>query len=253
MPKEALGFSEDSASDSTIAPTSSNVQQTLVPATGAPTLLSLPRELRDMIYSHLFKAEYKQSTRSSRDRMKPHDLTHTRAETKMSDRLAILQTSRQLWEEGARILYGEHVFRFYVISAACDDTLLTQRTVDLMQEVEIFLGPSKTPASVRILHLFATSQTPRKSCIIKIQYRSAEFMNENVIEALKQLTGFNVLMIEIVAPVVKHSRLSGAPVPWVSGLLAYVQVKLTLALGPSSYTNGEGYRRLVFKPQAYKI
>ena len=210
-----------------------------------------------MIYSHLFKAVYQQSPRISHRGMKPLDNTYTesyrRPETKPSDRLAILQTSRQLWEEGARILYPEHLFRFHIISAAFNDTLLTQRTANMMQEIEIFLGPSKAPASVRTLRLFATSQIPRKSCVIKIQFHNAPLMNDNVIEALKQLTGFKILIFEIVAPTVKHSRLTGAPIPWVSGLLAYVQVKLTSALGPSFYTNGDGYRRLVFQPRDYKI
>lgn len=240
-----LGSTEDSASEVLTVPVVLSAQQIPLPAT---SFFNLPRELRDLIYSHLFEAVYTQSGRNLHLSIPPLDSGRNTAKAETSDRLAIMQASRRLWEEGSTILYGQHLFRFHVGSTSSNATFLTQRTANLMQDIEITLGPSKAPGSVRILQLFGTSQIPRKSCFIKLQFRKPELIDDNSIEALRQLTGFKVLTLEVDSPVVIRCRQSGAPIPWVSGLLAYLQVKVTPALGPSTFANGDGYRRLVFKP-----
>lgn len=222
------------------------------PATGATTFLSLPRELRDLIYFYLFEAVYTRCRKGVNLAVTPLDAIFNRAEATISDRLALMQASRGLWEEGSRILYGEHLFRFHVGSTAFDSPFLTQRAVNLMQDIEISLGSNKSPDSIRILQLFGTSQTPRKSCVIKLQFRELELMHDTTIEALRKLTGFQILTFEVDAPVFARCRQPGATIPWVSGLLAYMKDNLTLELGPSVYTNVDGHRRLVFKPQEHQ-
>lgn len=222
------------------------------PATGATTFLSLPRELRDLIYSYLFEAVYTQSRRNVDLKSKALGGARKKVEADRWGRLAILQASRRVWEEGSRILYGKHLFRFDIGNTTFTKaTFLTRRVANLMQDIEISLGRCKTPDSVQILRLFGSSQIPRKSCFIKLQSRQPKPMHSNTIEALKQLTGFKVLTFEVHAPGVVHYWHSD-PIPWVSGILAFMQVKLTQALGPGTYANGDGCRRLVFKPQDHR-
>ena len=173
------------------------------------------------------------------------------AEAEISDRLAIMQASRRLWDEGSTVLYGQHVFCFHVGSMPFNDTFLTHRTANLMQDIEIHLSPIKYSDSVRILQLFGDPQIPRNSCLIKLKFRRIELLGVNVIEALEQLTGFELLAFEMEAPAVVHWMTSGTLVPWISGLLAHMKIELKSALGPSDYENSDCYRRLIFKPQSH--
>ena len=225
-------------------------QQAPAPARRATSFFSLPRELRDQIYRYLFAAVYTQA--------KTWEYVHKTtvygrdaAEARISDRLAIIRTSRGLWEEGSIILYRKHLFRFLVGFTSFNATFLTQRMANLMQDIEISLGSSKASDPIRILQLFCTSQIPRNSCLIKLQSYKANIIEDHVIQALGQLTAFKVLIFEVDVPVVIRYRQSGAPIPWVSYLLANIKDILTLALGPSIFTNCDGCRRLVFKPQDY--
>ena len=173
------------------------------------------------------------------------------SEAELSDRLAIMQASRRLWDEGSTVLYGQHVFCFHVGSMPFDDTFLTQRTANLMQDIEINLSPIKYSDSIRILHLFGDPQIPRNSCLIKLKFRRIDLIGVNVIEALRQLTGFELLAFEMEAPAVVHWMASGTLIPWMSGLLSHMQNEMTSALGPSTYENSDCYRRLIFKPQSH--
>ena len=248
------------------------------PALGPTTFFCLPRELRDLVYSHLFEAVYKQSRNILHLEIlvpgKSHDPPeggvragarimnfsgdeiipgHARKGpgARISDRLAIMQASRRLWEEGSVVFYGDHLFRFHVGSATLNATFLTQRTVKLMQDIEISLGASKGQDSIRILQLFGTSQVSRHSCLVKLKFREIEFMYDDVIEALRQFTGFKTLTFEVDAPDVVLSRQPGAPIPWISVILAYIKLHLTAALGAGTFANDDGYRRLIFKPQVH--
>ena len=175
--------------------------------------------------------------------------SHSKAE--ISDRLAIMQASRRLWEECSTVLYGQHVFCFHVGSLPFSDTFLTRRTANLMQHIEINLSPIKYSDSVRILQLFGDPQITRNSCLIKLKFRRTNLIGANVIEALRQLTGFELLAFEREAPAVVHWMTSGTLIPWVSGLLAHMENEMTSALGPSTYENSDCYRRLIFKPQPH--
>ena len=183
--------------------------------------------------------------------MAESDCAGSHSEAEISDRLAIMQASRRLWDEGSTMLYGQHVFCFHVGSMPFNDTLLTQRTANLMQDIEINLSPIKYSDSIRILQLFGDPQIQRNSCLIKLNFRKIELIGVNVIEALRQLTSFDLLAFEMEAPAVVHWMTSGTVIPWISGLLAHMEIKMKSALGPSTYENGDCYRRLIFKPQSH--
>ena len=174
------------------------------------------------------------------------------SEAKISDRLAIMQVSRRLWDECSTVLYGQHVFCFHVGSIPFNGTFLTQRTAKFMQDIEINLSPIKYSNSIRILQFFGDPQIPRNSCLIKLKFRRIELIGVNVIEALRQLTGFEVLGFEMDAPAIVRWRTSGTLIPWVSGLLAHMGIELKSALGPSTYENSDCYRRLIFKPRCQR-
>ena len=201
-----------------------------------------------MVYSRLFAAVYTQIRVDAHLRnlllSQPDG-----GQTDPSYRLRVLQTSQQLREEGSRVLYGENLFRFHLGSANFNTTFMAQRTIDLMQNIEISLWPSKPRESIRILQFFSGPQISRKSCVIKLKFREVQLMKMVIIRALKRLTGFNVLTFEVEAPNLIRHRLSGAPTPRVSCLLAHMKDQLTQTLGPSTFINSDDYRRLVFHPQ----
>lgn len=119
-----------------------------VPALEAVTFFNLPRELRDLIYVHLFKAAYTQIRVDARLRNLRLD------QTEPYNRLAVMQASRNLWKEGSKILYGENLFRFHIGSTIYNTMLLlTRRTADLMQDIDISLYPTQTLQSVNLAAL----------------------------------------------------------------------------------------------------
>lgn len=241
-----------SAPDLMIVPTSSTIEAT--------NFFSLPRELRDLIYHYLFKNVYTQirvneclrNLRLDRpDGGKPPPARQLKA----------MQASRRLWEEGSRILYRENQFHFHIGSNKFNTTLLERRITDLMQDIEIKLHPSEpaeAPEALRVLQLFGIPQILRRSCLIKLQFRKIEFMSKGVVDAVKQMTCFKVLIFEIDVPaVVMCQDLDDSPgcrsrIPWVSGLLAFIQTQLTPAMGPGTFANECCFRRLIFKPQDQK-
>ena len=245
MSLPAFGLAEDSASESMDIPAVQAVARTRVPST---SFFSLPRELRDVIYAYLFEAIYTQYKGNAHLTIEESTGAGNHSEAEISDRLAIMQVSRRLWDEGSTVLYGQHVFCFHVGSIPFNGTVLTQRTADLMQDIEINLSPSKCPDSVRILQLFGDSQIPRNSCLVKLKFPKLELIGVDMIEALKRLTSFELLGFEVDTPARLRWMRSGPPIPWVSGLLANIKPEMETALGPSTYANADCYRRLIFKP-----
>ena len=246
MSSLAFGSAEDSTSEPMDIPAVQARART-------PTsFFSLPRELRDNIYKNLFEAVYIQLVGNAHLTMAESGCVGSHSEAEISDRLAIMQVSRRLWNECSTVLYGQHVFCFHVGSIPFYDSFLTQRTATLMQNIEINLSPSKYSDSIRILQLFGDPQIIRNSCLVKLKFRRIELIGVNVIEALRQLTGFEVLGFEMDAPAIVRWRTSGSPIPWVSGLLAHMQIELKSALGPSTYENSDCYRHLIFKPRCHR-
>ena len=223
----------------------------------AVNFFSLPLEVRNMIYCQLFQGVYSQIRADAKLCNLLHHRPYARKPCEPSQRLSLLQASHNVWEEGSRIFYGMSLFRFHVGSENFNDTPLTRRTANLMQDVEISLYSSKYRDGSRVLRLFGYSRKVRKSCIIKLQFRRFEDINENYIEALRRMTGFKVLIFETEAPVPLFGRHdwrpgAGHPLPWISELLRHLRDTLAPALGPSTYTNDPQYRRLTFKPCEYE-
>ena len=206
-------------------------------ATGATTFLSLPRELRDLVYSSLFNAVYTQIRVDVQFRLKP------------SDRLGVLQTSRQLREEGSIVLYGENLFCFQPGSTSFDPAFLVQRTTDLMQDIEIVLCRRNLRESIQILEFFGGFQISRKSWVIKLDFDLAELIHPDMLRTLERLTGFNVLSFEVDESFVDPYPQSKFLIRLHSCLLRWVQGQLTQALGPGTFINKDYSRRLIFHPQ----
>ena len=248
-PTDAPGIPEDSALGMATIAAAPVAKE--APATEATTFFSLPRELRDLIYSYYFAAVYTQSRADTHYPDLLHDRFGSRAEAQTPNRLAVLQASRGLYEEGRRILYGENLFRLHAGSTAFTTASLTRISADLMQNIEISLYPDEALNSILVLQLFGTSQILRKSCIIRLRFREAKLMTDDLIEALKRLTGFKILAFEVDPPGIGCCRKYSFPMPWVSVSLACLKDKLRPALGPSTFENGLRFRRLIFDPQSH--
>lgn len=210
---------------------------------------SLPRELRDMIYSHLFHAVNKSSGEIVPFRMRPSNCVSDRGEFELSDRLAILQASRRLWDESSKIFYGKHLFRFHLGCRSTNATFLTQRTVYLMQDIGISVCAGKANASLRIIQVLGASQKLRNSCSIKLRFRSSQWISDDMAYALKKLHRFNLLTIDVDESVARKwpqpNRRSG----WEKHVLHHMQAILETRLGPSIILGGDVHPHLIFNPQ----
>ena len=85
--------------------------------------------------------------------------------------------------------------------------------------------------------------------MIKLQFC---IMIDDVLNALKQLTGFKSLTFKVDVPNVKRCWQSEGLTPRVSPLLAHMKDNLTPALGPGIYAKRDGYQVLVFTIQDHK-
>ena len=240
-----------SAVDLATVPTSSTTEAT--------NFFSLPQELRDLIYYYLFKDVYTQMRVNAFLRNLRLDQPDG-GQFSPAHQLKAMQASRRLWEEGSRVLYGKNQFRFHIGSENFNTTLLKRRITDLMQDIEIELHPGKAvtaPEALRVLQLFGNPQIVRRSCLVKLRLRKVELMSNDMIEALKKMTGFKTLIFEVDVPTVVGRRMTcssgyGRSIIWVSGLLEFVQMKLTPAMGGGTFANDNDFRRLIFKPQDHK-
>lgn len=143
MTAQTLAFLEDPASEPmTMLATTTAHRAITTPLT---TILSLPQELRDLIYSHL------DTFRSSLHTVQEGCIlvyytfqSRARAVAKTSDQLAILHACRRLWEEGSRMLYRENLFRFLVAFMTFNASVLIQKTASFMQDIEISSAEAST-------------------------------------------------------------------------------------------------------------
>ena len=248
MSTDIPGSREASTPDLMTAPTSSTTE--------TMDFFSFPPELRGMIYYYLFKDVYIQMRVNARLRNLRLDQPDG-GQASPAPQLEALQASRRLWEEGSIVLYGENSFHFHIGSEDFNTTLLTRKITDLMKDIEIKLHSSKVardPEVVRVLQLFGTPHILRRSCLIKLQFCDVILMSHDMIEAIKQMTCFKVLRVEVAVPdvVQRQDRVYGGYIPGLSPLLAFIQRKLTPALGPGTFANDPCLRRLIFKPQDQK-
>lgn len=245
-----------SASDLKTAPSDPNIR--LATTKEATTFLSLPRELRDQIYSYSLKTKtvYTQISLDAclinlrLDRIEG-------SKTLPARQLDVLRVSRKLWEECSKVLYQENLFHLHVGSTLYNTTLLTRKTTDLMQRVEIDLHLSKELESVRAMQLFGGSRVLRKSCVIKLQFHKVDHLHYNMVEALKNMTGFEILVFEIDAPhgIPRRYPASQGISPasrWIWVLWDFITTNLTPTMGPSTCETKNPHRRLKFRPQDYR-
>ena len=248
MSTDTTGPTEASGPDHMTGPTSS--------ITKATNFFSLPRELRDLTYFYLFKAVYTHTRVNAHLRNLRLDRPDG-GKSSLARQLNAMLASRRLWEECSRVLYREGLFRFHIGSKEFNTPLLERRITDLMQDIEICLHPREkttAPEALRILQFFGIPKILRKSCLIKLQFLTVKLMSNSVIEAIKQMTCFKVLIFEIDIPGVTMRQVPGHPgcSRWRSALLAFIQTNLTPAMGPGTFANDCGFRRLIFKPQDQK-
>lgn len=224
----------------------STMQQTLSLVPESTTLFSLPQELRDLIYSYLFQAVHPRSGEIVPFRMRPSNEICDRGEFKLSDRLAILRVSRRLWDESSRILYGKHLFRFHLGCSSTNAAFLTQRTVYLMQNIEISMCTGDVNESLLIVHIFSASQKLWNSCSIKVQLRPSEWITDNIAYALKKLNRVKFLVIDVNEPVLREWR---RRYRWQENMLHDMNAILETWLGPSIDVADDVHPRLIFRPQ----
>ena len=95
-------------------------------------LLNLPREIRDMIYSHVVKGTYRVCAQPRPMFLNPCGLTN------ISPNLSILTVSKTISDEAMAVLYSESTFRIYVHFVTYEfDQLSSIRTVERMMNTEL--------------------------------------------------------------------------------------------------------------------
>ena len=202
-----------------------------------------------MIYSHLFHAVNKQSGETIPFKMRPSDCDSDSGDFEVSDRLAILQVSRRLWDESSKIFYGKHLFRFHLGCPSTNAAFLTQRTMYLMQDIEISVCAGKANKSLRIIHLFGASQKLRNSCSIKLRFRRSEYISGKMAYALKELNRFKDLTVDVDEPVARKWAKPKRRYCWEVLVLRHMKDVLETRLGPSTILGGDVHPQLIFKPQ----
>ena len=225
-----------------------------------PSFLSLPRELRDMIY-HLVlgeEAEYCQSRECHAWERDPefNAFIHKEDLWPTCKRFNIARTCRIVYEEANQVMYRNNTFRFRVMSKTWLRPLISQRNADIMQNIHIVLGSDKLSRtrSVQFLRMFTSSQIGRKECRIELDLDSPKDVKimPPIFQVLKGLTGFEVVIVEITE--------KGRSIrPWLSP--EYVQARtlwrkmrqdLESALGAYEYARGVScFQHLEFKPREH--
>ena len=236
------------------------------------TLLGLPRELRDQIWSHVLDSKYENVNRWLPGL--------TRFEHRMlffqtpSPRITMLQVSRQLNEEGKYRLYHHSTFR-----ANCDfvtglalpirlsDTHM-MRNIELQVKHMLLLrqnpkfrrpknGQKMTawytwdipPDFIAQLEQFGSSELRAERCTFYLNTTSHHKEDLSVIiPLLHALKGFETLILKIV---VCPPRFSSSPAMWL--LSEPFKTKLESVLGKGEFTDHEGRSCLVFKPRDHRL
>ncbi|KAK3169667.1 hypothetical protein OEA41_009051 [Lepraria neglecta] len=181
---------------------------TTEPAEGPTNFLSLPRELRDQIYGYLLRGTSRGEVASAAAK------AHTRK--RISGRLAILHTSKNVREEALEILHEQGTFRF-VLAPPGNDTI-SQKIKNQMQNIDITIilfsfRPKLAQVGEAILRSFHGVDVKRKSCVIEVRYREdEEIVRPSFLSAVKGLTGFEHITFKMVC--VKPILISGGIAVW---------------------------------------
>lgn len=161
----------------------------------------LPRELRDEIYGHIFSAPRYSNTGRSRN-------------------FSILQTSKRASNEAVQVLYPKCVFRLYLdirdmphthASFDASHACFSQQTAYLIGEttIDLIIKQYNEPSDLgnqraieqsfqRMLVRLLQLNKARRTCTITLMRNvqtAPQFNNYWVIEALKELSDFSVVIV----------------------------------------------------------
>ena len=236
------------------------------------TLLGLPSELRDQIWSHVLDSKYENvnywfpTLEGANHRMLFFQIS--------SPRTTMLQVSRQFSEEGKYRLYQHNTFRVHcdfstrlTLPVSHSDTHLI-RNIELQVDHILFLrrnpyyGTPKydrnnipyfpreiPPRFIKQLEQFGSSEPRAERCTFYLNTTS--FHKEYlplVIPVLHALKGFETLILKIA---VCPPRFSSPPSAWL--LSEPFKTNLESVLGEGEFTDHEGRCSLVFKPRDHRL
>ncbi|KAK0512779.1 hypothetical protein JMJ35_004796 [Cladonia borealis] len=229
------------------------------------TLLGLPHELRDQIWSHVLDSKY-ENVNHWIPRQAGWDYRMSFFQTP-SPRTTMLQVSRQFSEEGKRRLYQHSTFRIncdfctgLTLPFSLNDTHLI-RNIELQVEHKLFLGPRKPRETVswlpraiprkflEQLEQFGSSESRAEQCTFYLNTASQHKEHlPRVIPMLHALKGFETLILKIA---VCPPRFSSPPSAWL--LSEPFKTNLESVLGEGEFTDHEGRCSLVFKPRDHRL
>ena len=241
------------------------------------TLLGLPHELRDLIWSHILDAKYEPVDRHN-SALRGWNASFFRTP---SPRLTMLQVSRQFRDEGKERLYQHSTFRVNCDTVtgltlpvvSLQDTHLV-RNIELRVHHKLFL--KRNPAYYKLRkhgrgdrnpHIpFLPRETPPEFLAQLSEFGSAEcfraerctfwlFTNSQnkehlplLIPALHALKGFETLILKIA---VCPRRFSSPASGWL--LDERFKPQLEEVLGEGDFTDHEGSCCLIFKPREHRL
>lgn len=236
------------------------------------TLLGLPRELRDQIWSHVLDSKYE-------------NVNHWHSELPgWEDRLLFFQTpslrtnmlqaSRLFSEEGKYRLYQHSTFRVHCdfltgleLPVSLADTHMI-RNIELQVDHKLFLKPNPDikwpknrekripwvpqeipPEFIEQLEQFGSSESRAEQCTFYLN--TSSFHKEDlplIIPVLHALKGFETLILKIA---VCPPRISSPPSAWLRS--EPFKRNLELVLGEGDFTDHEGRCCLVFRPRDHRL
>ena len=236
------------------------------------TLLGLPRELRDQIWSHVLDSKYENVNRWLPGLTRfEHRMLFFQA---TSPRITMLQVSRQFNEEGKYRLYHHSTFRANCdfvtglalpirlsdthmmrnIEIQVDHMLLLRRNPNFrgprdLKKMKPWLAREIEPEFIEQLEQFGSSELRAERCTFYLNTNSHHKEDlPAVIPILHALKGFETLVLKIA---ICPPRFSSPPWAWL--LSEPFKTRLEAVLGEGEYTDHEGRSCLVFKPRDHRI
>lgn len=236
------------------------------------TLLGLPRELRDQIWSHVLDSKYENVNHWHPGFFQfEHRMLFFQTP---SPRTTMLRVSRQFSEEGKYRLYQHSTFRVncdritrLTLPIRLSDTHMI-RKIELQVDHMLFLRrnpklrrpkdrkkmipwfPREIPPEfIEQLEQFGSSKPRAERCTFYLNTMSFHKGDlPVVIPVLHALKGFETLIVKIA---VCPPRFSSPPSAWL--LSEPFKTNLELVLGEGEFTDHEGRCCLVFRPRDYRL
>ena len=236
------------------------------------TLLGLPRELRDQIWSRVLDSKYENVNHWHPQLL---DFEHRMLFFQTpSPRTTMLQVSRQFSEEGKQRLYQHSTFRIncdYIteltLPISLTDTHMI-RKIELQVDHMLFLKRNPKyrwpkdrkkmipwfareipPEFIKQLEQFGSSELRAERCTFYLNtmsYHKGDL--PVVIPVLHALKGFETLILKIA---VCPPRFSSPPSAWL--LSEPFKTSLESVLGKGEFTDDEGRCCLIFRPRDHRL